>query len=136
MAAAVFGGSNLAVAVPENDPSSNAPAGRVLPSSIEKDDALTVRLAEADEKTRRGRRTGKAMSPSPIRRKKPILQPENETATVSVERPAANLSPEISIVSAPRSRAQINPKALGSRDRTQSPERNGSGACARLHAEP
>ncbi len=101
VADAVFGGRNLAVAVPENDPSSSAPAGRVLPDLIEKDDALTVRLAAADEKTRRGRSTGKAMSPSPIRRKKPIFQPENETARVSLERPAANLSAQISIVSAP-----------------------------------
>jgi hypothetical protein len=98
---AVFGGSNLVVAVPENGPLSNAPAGRVLPSLIEKDDALTVRLAEANEKTRHGRKTGKATSSSPIRRKKPILQPESETATVSAERPAANPPPEISIVSAP-----------------------------------
>ena len=102
VADAVFGGGNLVVAVPENGPSSDAPAGRVLPSLIEKDDALTVRLAEADEKTRRGRSAGKAKSSSPIRRKKPILRPENETAIVSVEGPAATLSPEISIVSAPR----------------------------------
>ena len=78
VADAVFGGRNLVVAVPENDPSSSAPAGRVLPDLIEKDDALTVRLAEADEKARRGRSVGKAMRPSPIRRKKTILQPENE----------------------------------------------------------
>lgn len=102
LADAVFGGGNLVVAVPEKVPSSNVPAGRVLPSLIEKDGGLTVRLAEVDEKTRRGRKTGKAKSAAPIRRKKPILQPESETARVSVEGPAANLSPEISIVSAPR----------------------------------
>ena len=101
MAETVFGGRNLAAAVSENDPSSSPPVGRVLPSLIQEDDALTVRLREADEKTRRGSGAGKAMSPSPIRRKKPILQPESETATVSVERPSANLSQEISFVSAP-----------------------------------
>ena len=97
----LFGGRNLVAAAPENDPSASPPVGRVLPSLIQEDDALTVRLREADEKTRRGRGAGKAMSPSPIRRKKPILQPESETARVSVERPAASPSVEISIASAP-----------------------------------
>ena len=98
----MFGGRNLAAAVPENDPSSTATVGRVLPSLIQEDDALTVRLREADEKTRRGRGAGKAMSPSPVRRKKLILPPESETGRVSVERPAANFSPERSIVSEPQ----------------------------------
>ena len=102
MADAVFGGRNLAAAVSENDRSSSPPVGRVLPSLIQEDDALTVHLREADEKTRRGRGAGKAMSPSPVRRKKLILQPESETGRVSVERPAANFSPERSIVSEPQ----------------------------------
>jgi hypothetical protein len=100
VADAVFGGRNSAAAVPGNEPSSSRTVGRVLPSLIQEDDALTIRLREADEKVRRGRVAGKAMSPSAIRRKKPILQPESETARVSVERPAASPSVEISIVSA------------------------------------
>ena len=132
---AVFGEGNLVVAVPENGQSSNVPAGRVLPSLIEKDDALTVRLAEADEKTRRGHKTGKATSSSPIQRKKPILQPESETATVSAERPAANPSPEISIVSASRRERRSIQKRWVLRTELK-PGENGSGACARLHAEP
>jgi hypothetical protein len=101
VADAVFGGRNLAAAVPENDPSSSRAVGRVLPSLIQEDDALTIRLREADEKIRRGRGAGKAMGPSPIRRKKPILQPESETARVSVERPAASPPVEISTSSEP-----------------------------------
>jgi hypothetical protein len=101
VAEAVFGRRNLAAAVPENDPSSSRAVGRVLPSLIQEDDALTIRLREADEKTRRGRGAGKPMGPSPIRRKKPILQPESETARVSVERPAASPPVEISTSSEP-----------------------------------
>jgi hypothetical protein len=101
VADAVFGGRNLAASVPESNPSSSRAVGRVLPSLIQEDDALTVLLREADEKTRSGRGARKAMSPSPTRRKKPILQPESETARVSVERPAATPSVEISIASAP-----------------------------------
>lgn len=98
----VFGRSSSVAPVLEKAPSSNAPVGRVLPSLIDEDDALTLRLTEVDEKNRRGRRVGNAKSSSPIQRKRPALHPEREVARVSVERPAASFSPEISIVPAPR----------------------------------
>jgi hypothetical protein len=98
----VFGRSGSAAPVLEKVPSSIAPVGRVLPSLIDEVDALTVRLAEADKKTRRGRTARKAKNSSPIRRKKPTLQPPGDAVRVSTEQSAAKIPPEESIVSTSR----------------------------------
>jgi hypothetical protein len=99
---AVFRRSGSAASGPETAPSSNAPAGRILPSLIAAEDAPAVRSADADEKVRRGRGPGKAERSSPVRRQKPALQPKSEVARVAVERRAENSSPEMSPVSRPR----------------------------------
>jgi hypothetical protein len=56
---AVFGRSNPVAPLPTASPLSNAPVGRVLPSHIDEDDLLTVRLTEGDGKFRSGRSVGK-----------------------------------------------------------------------------
>ena len=112
---AVFGEGSPVAPLPKASPLSNAPVGRVLPSHIGEDDLLTVRLTEGDGKSRSGRRVGKVKSSSPIRLKKPTRQLESEVARVFLERPATSVG-----FSGPSSK----------------PERNGSGACARLHAGP
>jgi len=99
---AVFRKSGSASPAPETAPSSNAPAGRILPSLIAVDDAPAVRSADAGEKIRRGRGPGKAEKSSPVRRQKPALQPETEVARVAVEQRAESSSPEMSTVSRPR----------------------------------
>jgi hypothetical protein len=99
---AVFGRSNPVAPLPTESPLSKAPVGRVLPSHIDEDDLLTVRLTEGDGKSRSGRSVGKVKSSSPIRLKKPTLRPESEVAGGCLERPATSFSPDILIVSAPR----------------------------------
>lgn len=101
-AGAAFRKGGSAASVPETTPSSNAPAGRILPSLIAADDARAVRSAGADEKIRLGHGHGKAERSSPVRRKKPTLQPKAEVAKVAVEQRAASSSPEMSTVSRPR----------------------------------
>jgi hypothetical protein len=99
---AVFRKGGSAASAPETAPSSNVPAGRILPSLIAAEDGPAVRSAAAGEKIRRGRGLAKAEKSSPIRRQKPALQPKNEVARVAVEQPAASSSPEMSTVSRPR----------------------------------
>jgi hypothetical protein len=99
---AVFRKGGSAASAPETAPSSNAPAGRMLPSLIAADDAPAGRSAAADEKIRRGRGPGKAERSSAVRRQKPTLQPKSDVARVAVERRAESSSPEMSTVSRPR----------------------------------
>jgi hypothetical protein len=99
---AVFGKSSSAVPVCEKAPSVVAPVGQVLPSLIDEDDPLTVRLKKADEMSRRGRPPGKGKTSSPAPRKKPPLSPKVKAARASVEQPAANIAPEPVIVSVTR----------------------------------
>jgi hypothetical protein len=110
---AVFGRIVPAVPPPETNPSSNAPMGRVLPSLIENDDALAVRLAEADEKPRHKRATGKATAASPVRSKKPVFQPKSAAAEVSVEKTPTSIPPDTSIATAPeRERRSLKRRRL------------------------
>ncbi len=125
---AVFDRSVPAVPSPETNPSSNAPMGRVLPSLIENDDALAVRLAEADEKPRRKRATGKVKAASPVRPKKPIVQPESAVAEVSVEQPPTSIPPDTSIATAPERERRDHSKSVVSSTRISRPARNGNGA--------
>jgi hypothetical protein len=77
----------------EDVPPSSVPTGRVLPSLVQEDDALTVRLREAAEKSRRGGGGRKTVARSPARREQPDLQPAEETIVVCVEQPQADLLP-------------------------------------------
>ena len=97
---AVFAGRSTVVSIPETAPSSKALVGRILPSLIDEDAALTGRSTEADEKRRRG--LGKGQSSPPIRRNKPTPQAKSEVVRVSVERPAPCVSSEKLLVAAPR----------------------------------
>lgn len=99
---AVFRKGGSAASAPETAPSSNAPAGRILPSLVAADDAPAGRSAAADEKIRRGRGPEKAERSSAVRRQKPTFQPKAEVARVAVEQPAESSSPEMSAVSRPR----------------------------------
>jgi hypothetical protein len=75
--------------------------GRVLLSHVAEDDLLTVRLTEGDGKSRSGRSVGEVKSSFPIRLKKPARQQESEVASVFLERPATNFSPDKLTVSTP-----------------------------------
>ena len=97
---ALFARSVPDAPAPETNPSSNTPKGRVLPSLIEHGDTLAVRLAEADEKPRRKRATGKVKAASPARPKRPSAQPESAVAEVSVEQPPTSIPPDTSIATA------------------------------------
>jgi hypothetical protein len=85
VADAVFGRSNALAPVQANASSSNAHAGRVLPSLIEKGDAPTIRLTEVNENSRRVR---KAKSSSSRQGKNDVV------AEASIERATTNISPE------------------------------------------
>lgn len=100
---AVFGGSSSVAPIQVKASSSNAHVGRVLPSLIDVDGAPTVRLTEVDEKSARGRKARKAKSSPSTRLRKPSLPSKSEGLRSSAEQAAANLSPEISVVS-PRRR--------------------------------
>ena len=131
---AVFRRSGSAASAPETTPSSNAPAGRILPSLVAAEDVPAVRSADTDEKVRRGRGPGKAEKSSPVRRKKPALQPKSEVARVAVEQPAASSPPELSAVSRPRrERRPIQKRWVFETELIAG--RNGSGACARRRAD-
>jgi len=95
---AVFGASKDATPDVEEPSSSVFPIGRVLPSLIDEDDALTVRLREAENKRRRGRKAGAVATASVVRRQKPMLQPQHTAAQAPVEHPIANIEPEQSLV--------------------------------------
>ena len=99
---AVFGKIRSADPVCEKAPTAVAPVGQVLPSLIEEQDPLTVRLKKADEKRRRGRPPGKGKTSSPAPRKKPPAQPQRKAALASVEQPIANSATEPAIVSTTR----------------------------------
>jgi hypothetical protein len=100
-AEAVFRRGSPVNTLPETSQLSNAVVGRVLPSLIGEDDPLPVRLTDADGKSRRGHRIGKVKSPLPIRRNQRTLQPKSDAASVFLERPDANCSPDILIASTP-----------------------------------
>ncbi len=97
---AVFGKSRAADPASQKAPSAVAPVGQVLPSLIEADDPLTVRLKKAEEKSRRGRPPGKGKTASPAPRKTPPVRPQREAERAFEEQPIANIAPEQAIVSA------------------------------------
>jgi hypothetical protein len=99
---AVFGNSRSGSPASEKAPAAVALVGKVLPSLIEEDDPLTVRLKKADEKRRRGRPPGKGKTSSPAPRKKPPLSPKVKAARASVEQPIADMAPKPVIVSVTR----------------------------------
>jgi hypothetical protein len=99
---AVFGRGSQVAPLSETSQLSNAPVGRVLPSLIDEDDPLPVRLTDSDGKSRRGHRIGKLKSPLPVRRNQRTLQPKSDVARVFLERPDASFSSDISIASAPQ----------------------------------
>jgi len=88
---AVFARSLPASAPPETPPPSGVPAGRVLPSLTDDADPLTLRLAEADEKTRRKRGVGKVKTVSPLRPTKPKAPP----ASAATQAPQARATQQI-----------------------------------------
>jgi hypothetical protein len=98
---AVFGRVAPAIPSPETSPSSNAPTGRVLPNLIENGDALAFRLAEADEKPRRERVTGKAKAASPVRPTRPAVKPASAMARDSAARTPTEIAPVAPIAAAP-----------------------------------
>ena len=124
---AVFDRSVPAVPSPETNPSSNAPMGRVLPSLIENDDALAVRLAEADEKPRRKRAAGRSRPPHPFGprnpsssrkapwRRFPWSNPRQASRRIRRSLPRPNASADHS-------------KSVVSSTRISRPARNGNGA--------
>lgn len=61
-------------------PPAPAPTGRVLPSLIEPEDELTVRLREADAKRRRGGRKPKSATTSSEPSQKPVRRPKIKPA--------------------------------------------------------
>ncbi len=85
---ALFGKSSSA-APAEQATTPNPPSGRVLPSLIPQDDALTVRLREAAEKSRRGGKGKKIAAAAPAPSTKSSLPPEEEMAPIFVK-PAAS----------------------------------------------
>jgi hypothetical protein len=99
---AVFGVNNAAPPDVETPPSSVLPVGRVLPSLIDEDDALRVRLREADKKRRRGRKPGKDATTSVVRRQKPMYQSQHTVTPAPMEPPVTNIDPEQSLVPARR----------------------------------
>ena len=99
---AVFGRSSSAACVPEEVPASKDPVGRVLPSLIDEDSPLAVRLAAANKKTRRPRIVEKPEDFAPVRRRKSSHAPESEGTKASDEPAAANPSTEVLSVTAAR----------------------------------
>lgn len=99
---AVFDRRDSVACVQDEALASKDPVGRVLPSLIDEGAERTGRLAEADEKTRRGRKVEKPVRSPSIRRSKPARSPQSEVVKASAELLTANLSTEISNVSAPR----------------------------------
>ena len=91
---AVFGKNSSEVPYPEKAPSSNpsAPVGRVLPSLVQEDDALTVRLREAAEKSHSARRVNKTRNLSSILRNKTALQSKSKLAKAPIEQSAKESS--------------------------------------------
>jgi hypothetical protein len=98
---AVFGRKDSGVSVRSEIAAPIAPKGRVLPSLIEQEDALTIRLKAAAEKTHRGRKPGKTKTAAPTLRKKPALLPRSKAARdFVIEQFATSSAPEKEIVSA------------------------------------
>ncbi|QXX76284.1 hypothetical protein MHY1_03124 [Methylovirgula sp. HY1] len=100
---AVFGRSSSATSVEKEASSFKDVVGRVLPSLIDEDSALSIRLAAAEEKTRRRRKVVEKPDASsfPLRRKA-SRAPKRELVQAAAEQPAAMASPEVPNVSAPR----------------------------------
>ena len=131
---AVFGRGSPVAPLPETSPFSNAPMGRVLPSLIGEDDPLAVRLTEGDGKSRRGRSVGNVKSSLPIRRKQPTLQPKVKWRVFSQNNPH-QVSHRIYRSFRRLNKSADQSKSVGFSGLNSKPERNGSGACARLHAD-
>jgi len=131
---AVFGRGSPVAPLSETSQLSNAPVGRVLPSLIGEDDPSPVRLTDGDGKARRGRSAGNVKSSLPIRRKQPTFQPKGELASGFLEQPTESFSPDILIASGLNESADQS-RGVGFSGLNSKPERNGSGACARLHAD-
>ena len=93
-AEALFGVDKAATPIGEEPPSALSPVGRVLPSLIEEDDALTVRLREADNKRRRGRKAKKVATASVVRRQKQIPQTQHMATPAPIEPSVINIDPE------------------------------------------
>jgi hypothetical protein len=98
----VFGKSNVAEPIEVATPSPKTPPGRVLPSLVGKEDALTIRLMEADKKGRRGSAPKNDKTASSVKRKKQIPPATSEVTQIFVEAPAAAPSPQILNVSTGR----------------------------------
>jgi hypothetical protein len=110
---AVFARVAPAVPSPETNPSSNAPMGRILPSLVENSDARIGRLAEAHQKPGHRGVARKAKAASPVRPKKPTVQPESALAKDSVVQAATETTPETPIAAAPdRERRSIHKRHL------------------------
>jgi hypothetical protein len=131
---AVFRKGGSAASAPETAPSSNAPAGRILPSLIAADDAPAVRSADADEKSRRGRgperprghlSSGARNQPSNPKVK---LREALWNSVPGVHRRNCRLYQGLAA-------SADGFKSVGFWRRSSSPGRNGSGACARLRAD-
>ena len=98
---AVFSSNGAATSRVET-PAPPAPTGRVLPSLIEPEDELTVRLREADTKRHRGRKPKKSAPPSLGPSQRPARRPKIKstappsaplTAPADSERQILSISP-------------------------------------------
>jgi hypothetical protein len=105
---AVFGRKDSVAPVPCDIAAPIAPKGRVLPSLIEQEDALTIRLKTA-EKPRRGRKPGKTKTAAPAQRKKPAPPPRSKaTRDFAIEQFATSSAPDKETAStSPRKRRSI-----------------------------
>lgn len=83
-------------------PSPQAPTGRVLPSLIDADDELTVRLREADGTRHRSRKVKKAAPSSKTPSQRPNRKPRSEPAPPLVEPLATRIDSEQQIARAGR----------------------------------
>ncbi len=94
---ALFARSDSAAPPLETVPTTNAPAGRVLQSLVERSDVLTNRLTEADQKSSRSRVGEKTKAASSIRPKKRPPQKRSDTP----ERAVMKIEPKEQCASAP-----------------------------------
>jgi hypothetical protein len=100
---AVFGRRDAAtIPLPDPNAAPPPPRGRVLPSLVDQEDALAIRL-KAAEQTRRGRKPGKPKIAGPVRRKTPTRPPQKKERPVFVvEEPAVTVVPEKELAPATR----------------------------------
>ncbi len=98
----VFGKSNVTEPIEVATPSSKTSSGRVLPSLVDKDDALTIRLMEADKKSRRGSRPKNDKTASSSKHKKHTPTSKPVATQIFVEASTAASSAQPSNVSTSR----------------------------------